>query len=664
MPDNSLLKFVKKYFAVLTGLLVFLVYLTTLAPSVVEIDAGELSTVQATLGIAHPTGYPLFTMLGYLFSLIPLGFSKIYQLNLLTAVWCSLGIMIFVYTAKTVLDNILIFQSDKKLPVVKKNSAIKKQKALDKKPNASGKSHALSLSVFQENKNYIAAVFGGLILAFDKTYWMQGTSVEVYSLQLFLINLVILFLVKAYIAKDDPHKIKYFSLWLVFAFVLALGFSNHMTTLFILPGVAYLFFNKYGFNKKSFIRIAIMLSLFIPVLVLNYSYLLIRSAQNPIMNWGYTTTLTKLLRHVSGEQYQVWLFSSFNSAQKQFSYFVSNLPSEFWSSLFIAAVGIVYSFIKARKFFVFLAITFLFTVGYAINYDIHDIDSYFLLAYLALGFFAVFGSLQLLSLLKLKEYPYLATALLVPLLIVVELYFNYSAVNQSDVYTFQDYAKAVLGSVDKNAVIFTYEWDYLVSPSYYFQFVENYRRDVAVVDKELLRRSWYYHQLNTIHPRLLSGMHDDVNDFLQAVAPFESKGKFDPTLLEYTYRKIMTDLVATNISKRQFFIAPELFENEMQRGQFTLPPGYTLVPDLLLFKVVKGNSYVPAPDPNFEIRFPKHGTVYTNFIQNTIGSMLARRALYEMQFDKIDRAKIYIRKIKNDLPGYILPQQLEQVLER
>ncbi|MHB8337799.1 MAG: protein O-mannosyl-transferase family [Ignavibacteriaceae bacterium] len=97
MPDNSLLRFVKKYFAVLTGLFVFLVYLTTLAPSVVEIDAGELATVQATLGIAHPTGYPLFTMLGYLFSLIPFGFSKIYQLNLLTDVWCSLGIMVFVY---------------------------------------------------------------------------------------------------------------------------------------------------------------------------------------------------------------------------------------------------------------------------------------------------------------------------------------------------------------------------------------------------------------------------------------------------------------------------------------------------------------------------------------------------------------------------------------
>ena len=57
-------------------------------------------------------------------------------------------------------------------------------------------------------------------------------------------------------------------------------------------------------------------------------------------------------------------------------------------------------------------------------------------------------------------------------------------------------------------------------------------------------------------------------------------------------------------------------------------------------------DYIPAPDPNFIIRFPKERNDYINFIEQTVGSMLARRALYEMQFDKIDRAKIYIKKIK------------------
>jgi hypothetical protein len=42
--------------------------------------------------------------------------------------------------------------------------------------------------------------------------------------------------------------------------------------------------------------------------------------------------------------------------------------------------------------------------------------------------------------------------------------------------------------------------------------------------------------------------------------------------------------------------------------------------------------------------------------------MLARRALYEIQYDKIDRARIYIKKIKGDFPGYVLPAGLGQVI--
>ena len=651
------MKFLKKYFAVLTGLFVFLIYLTTLAPSVVEIDSGELAAVQATLGIAHPTGYPLFTILGHLFSLIPLPFSKIYQLNLLTAIWCSLGVGFFVYTAKLVLDNVEAFS-------IKKNIHRKKIQGKDKKgKSAQSKAEPVKV-IIPELKKYLGAVMGGFILAFDKTYWFQSTSVEVYSLQVFLFILIILFLIKAYIYKEDKQTVKFWNPWLVFALLLALGFSNHMTSLFILPGIAYLYFEKYRFNKTSFYRIAFMLVVFVPVLVLFYSYLPLRASQNPILNWGNPTSFARLMRHVEGDQYHVWLFSSTAAAVKQLSYFISNLPSEFLASLFICLVGIISSFFVARKFFVFALITFLFTVLYSINYDIHDIDSYFLLAYISLAFFAVFGVVRLLSLLKLKQHPYAMSIVMIGVFILVQVYFNYNNVNQSNVFTFEDYTRNTLKYCDKNSILFTYEWDYLVSPSYYFQYVEHYRNDVTVVDKELLRRSWYYHQLNNDHPGLLSGMKPDVDAFLQAVAPFESGSNFDSNLLETLYRRIMSDLVATNIDKHPFYVAPELFEIEMQKGEFVLPKGYTLVPDLFMFRVAKGNKYVPAPDPNFTIRFPKDRNSYITFIENNVGSMLARRALYEMQFDRIDRAKLYIKKIKSSFPDYVLPPGLVEVLEK
>jgi len=152
------LKFLKKYFAVLTGLFVFVVYLTTLAPSVVEIDSGELAAVQCTLGIAHPTGYPLFTILGYLFHLIPLPFSKIYQLNLLTSIWCSLGVGVFVYTSKLVLDNINSFIPKKITVQTKKETKKGKGKQIRSKKDSAEVE-------IPEIKRYIGAVLGGFLVS-------------------------------------------------------------------------------------------------------------------------------------------------------------------------------------------------------------------------------------------------------------------------------------------------------------------------------------------------------------------------------------------------------------------------------------------------------------------------------------------------------------------
>ncbi|HVO74749.1 MAG TPA: hypothetical protein VMT35_12045, partial [Ignavibacteriaceae bacterium] len=106
------------------------------------------------------------------------------------------------------------------------------------------------------------------------------------------------------------------------------------------------------------------------------------------------------------------------------------------------------------------------------------------------------------------------------------------------------------------------------------------------------------------------------------------------------------------------------FENEMQSGQFALPRGYSLVPDIFLFKVVKGNSYVPAKDPDYIIRFTENKNHYTELIKRFVGGMLARRALYEMQFDKVERARVYIKKIKKDFPDFILPPGLAEVVEK
>jgi len=637
----------KKYFYLITALFAFIIYMFTLAPSVVQIDSGELAAVQTTLGIAHPTGYPLFTMIGYLFSMIPLPFSTIFQLNILAAIYCSAAVGVFTYTIKYCLDNISIFQkeaSEKKLS--------KKEKKKNKEQSANEKQIDIP-----EHIKFLTAVFGGLILAFSRTFWFQSTSVEVYSLHLLLITLIMLFLLRAYIKSFENDKL---SNWLMFAFFLALGFTNHLTTLMILPGTAYLYFTRYKFNSASFKKLTLMILLFSAVLVAVYSYLPIRASQNPILNWGNPTDWERIYRQVTGKQYQVWLFSSFDSAGKQFSHFWNILPLEFFIGLIPVVVGLFVSIIKTKKLGIFILITFVFTVLYSINYDIHDIDSYFLLSFMMLSFFAAFGALQFL---ELKSLPKNFALIGLGIVLAVQLFFNFIKVNQSGVYTFEDYTKAILNTVPENSIIFSYQWDYFISESYYYQFVDDYRRDVSIVDKELLRRSWYYNQLENYDPELLDGVKNEVDQFLVALQPFERDEKFDANRLEYLYKSIMSNLIKTNIDERAYFIGPELFDQEMKRGEFRLPEGYTLVPHLLSYQVTKGNEYVPAPDPNFTIRIASNRNYYIDTIENMVGRMLSNRAYYEVQHGRSDRAKVYLKKILEDLPGFKLHPALQEVLK-
>jgi hypothetical protein len=59
-------------------------YILTLAPTVTFEDSGELITAAYRLGIAHEPGYPLFTMLGKVFSCFPYG-NVAWRLNFMSA---------------------------------------------------------------------------------------------------------------------------------------------------------------------------------------------------------------------------------------------------------------------------------------------------------------------------------------------------------------------------------------------------------------------------------------------------------------------------------------------------------------------------------------------------------------------------------------------------
>ena len=84
------------------GILLFVgmlaVYVLTLAPGALGGDPGELQFVPPILGMPHPTGTPLYVLLGKVWSLLPLGPSVAWRMNLLAAVSAASAVWVVYQT--------------------------------------------------------------------------------------------------------------------------------------------------------------------------------------------------------------------------------------------------------------------------------------------------------------------------------------------------------------------------------------------------------------------------------------------------------------------------------------------------------------------------------------------------------------------------------------
>ncbi|MCK4472300.1 MAG: DUF2723 domain-containing protein, partial [Anaerolineae bacterium] len=75
-------------------------YTTTLLPDVLPADSGEFQWVAATAGVAHPPGYPLYTMLGWIFAHLPLGPNPAWRVNFFSAVTVAATVALVFHAAR------------------------------------------------------------------------------------------------------------------------------------------------------------------------------------------------------------------------------------------------------------------------------------------------------------------------------------------------------------------------------------------------------------------------------------------------------------------------------------------------------------------------------------------------------------------------------------
>jgi hypothetical protein len=354
-----------------------------------------------------------------------------------------------------------------------------------------------------------------------------------------------------------------------------------MTTILLAPGFFWLYFRVFGFSKESFQRILNMASFFLLGLSM-YFYLPIRSSGNPLLDWGHPATLERLFWHVSGKQFRVWMFSGWNVVQKQLSYFANNFTSEFHLTVIVCiVVGMFVLFRRSRRMFIFLVFLFLTAMVYAMNYDIFDIGSYFLLSYIVIGWIAVYGIDFLFDWISKKRSWMKATAVVVlTVLPIVQIMSNWKRVDETKNILPQQFVGNAFSHFESNAVVVASQWDYFISPSLYYQFIRNERRDITIIDKSLLQnRSWYFMQLQRQHPELMERIRPSANLFLEELDKFEHDIPFNFNIIQSYWQNLLNEIVEKSLPGHAVYIDARIDRE--------FPTAYSRTPAGLFFRLTK-----------------------------------------------------------------------------
>lgn len=449
-------------------LLFAVIYVHNLAIGVYAGDVGDFVTASFVGGVPHAPGYPLFTILGFLTSRLPIFPSPAYAVGLVSALAGCVA-LVFVYAFCLMLT-----------------------------------------------KDKFASLMASLVLGFSFLFWFYSEVAEVFVLNSLFV--VLLFFLAAKLSKNPSKKLLY-----LFSFFLGLSLTNHQTIIFIFPSLFLLIFSPL---KKLFSLKTLLFSfLFILLGFSLYLYPYFATLRHPIINWDPVTNISSFLHLILREDYGTFnagpfgtptILQRFIILQTYASYTIVQLTIPV---MLLALIGAVVLWRKEKLLCLSLLLglfligpVFIFYAGFPPigNYFDGVLERFLLASHVIIIFFFAVGLSAFLHVLfkvspkKISKILFSLVFLIIPVMLYI---YNFPKTNLSHFYLTQQFAQDILEPLPKNTMLFT-SGDTATFNVWYVRYGLNLRKDVSLVNLGGLAvdKSYqpYVDRYLTLHPRTKS----------------------------------------------------------------------------------------------------------------------------------------------------------------
>lgn len=476
--------------AAATSAVVLAIYLATLAPTTAFWDTSEYIAAAKVLGIPHPPGNPLFTLLAHVWGLLPLSASYAVRINIFAAVTSAAAAGLWFLVAERWLRSVV--------PV--------------------------------RGPRLLAAFGGALVGATAWTVWNQSTVNEkVYTVSLLFIALIAWLTVRW---ADRAPGVGRDRMLVLIAYLLALTTTNHMMGVLVAPLViVYVLWTDWRSLLRPVVVIGAVLALIVGVSI-NYVYLPIRAGQYPPINEGepvgmFSQALSDVLNRVQyGKPAVTERQANFISQLRNYLQYFNWQFARGWTSLRPVAT-VVFAFLGLGGLWVLvrrrvraglaaalllgtltLALIFYLNFRYGFSFDpmrtldreVRERDYFFIASFsffgvlIAVGFGALMQSIVEWLGDRGDERRRWWSATPVLALAFIPVLANWTTASRAHETLAHDFAVDLLESVEPYGILIT-AGDNDTFPLWFAQEVEGVRRDVTLANLSLMNTRWHLRQI-------------------------------------------------------------------------------------------------------------------------------------------------------------------------